>query len=193
MNERLDEFYLNQTNSLISGLTKKTREIRNQEKGKEVKIAKITAYDPSTFTLFVLTEPTFDFSVMAYNNDSDKWQTESLYTMQIRFKDLDLEIAEYGVSIGVSNMTLSNIKLQQFRDVLSRVDILVDCDCGSYNWTGHRYRLTQIGSAIFPQDIPDPVWRKRHGSKGGLCKHLAGMLKTIRFNAPVILKYIRGK
>ena len=187
--KRLHELTYNDLTGRVSSLTGKFRSERNAVKGREVTLAKLIDYDFGKNTLYALTDPTYNFNTDTFDNRSNQWQKDNSYTMQVQFIDMDGKLREIS-ALTDRDIDLRNIGLSDFRVMIKSMDIKVDCDCPSFNWQGHRYKLSNLNSAIYPTSTSDPVWGARH-SGGGLCKHLAGFLKVISFNAGGILKYIR--
>lgn len=181
---KLTEFTIDDFRKYVSPKTKHFRRLRKEEKGKEVKIARVIDYDFDRNILLIATEPTYDFNIMAYNpgEDGGKGHKETIYEIEIEFVDIDKW----------RDSPWSEIKLKEFKDILKVVDIKVNCTCFSFYWQSHRHEMTQLDSAIYPYNGTDTgVWKKRHSNKAGLCKHLSAILPILNFQAPAILKTIR--
>jgi len=196
--DSLKEFNVDQWGQFISSKTMKWRRERNSVRGKESSVSKLGDYDIKSHTATFMTEPTYTCSAEAFENGKFKGSPsrESMYLMQVQFQDLEKVMKSRFQGRGERSpdkASWKNVTLKMFRGMIREVDVKFDCSCLAFHWQGHRYNLSQIDSALFPTSIPDPIWGPRHNGDGGLCKHLAGLTRSIRFFAPIILKEIKQK
>lgn len=178
------EFTIDDFKPYVSSMTKKFRSERNKVKGREVNIAVLLDFDFGRSIAKFGTEGTFDFSVDTYERGRKTPQKGSFYIIEVKFVDLKKWITKDD---------WQTLTLKYFREVLDVVDLKFFCSCPSFLYQGHRYQLTQLDSAIYPISIADPIWGPRHDGSGGLCKHLVGITRMLRFSAPWLLKQLREK
>lgn len=70
----------------------------------------------------------------------------------------------------------------RFRDQVNLAiagDLEIHCTCPAFNWWGYRYIITQLGAAVYPQEIQPDV--RNPNRRGVICKHLATVLKVLPF------------
>jgi hypothetical protein len=166
-----------------SDLTKKFRKERNKVLGQEVKVVKLVDFDFNTNKAIFITQPTFLSQTQKVDQLTNTFSIDNVYTMEVEFVDLDKW----------KNSPWKDLTLREFREILSVCDVKLSCDCPAHTFQGHRYNLTQLDSAIYPLHIPDPVWRKKHDGKGGLCKHLLGLVNDFGMLASVVLGQIKKR
>lgn len=166
-----------------SDLTKRFRKERNKVLGQEVKVAKLVDFDFNTNRAIFITRPTFLSKAQTINPSTNTTSVDKMYTMEVEFMELEKW----------KDSPWKDLTLQEFRDILTACDVKLACDCPSHTFQGHRYNLTQLNSAIYPLNIPDPVWRQNHQGKGGLCKHLLGLVNDFGMMSSVILGQIKKR
>lgn len=89
---------------------------------------------------------------------------------------------------------LYNMSTSEFKEILGVCDIKFSCECEFFHWGGLAYMATELDSAIYPVDIPNPVWRTRTGySEPSLCKHLKGVLRLVKPNSSRILRALKDR
>jgi hypothetical protein len=178
------EFTLRDFQHQASDLTKKHRQIRNSKKGTENRTAKLVDFDTEKHHAVFLTEPTFSFHAQVVpEGHVERIKVDNLYKMELQFQDLDKW----------ADADWSTMTADKFKQILDVIDVKLDCDCMSFHYQGHRFNLSQLNSAIYPTSISDPIWGPRHQGRGGLCKHLLGLVNNIFFNSPVIFSMIKNK
>lgn len=62
---------------------------------------------------------------------------------------------------------------KMMKELLEVADVKLYDTTPAFQFQGFRYRLSQTGSSIFPEDRPDTVWRAKHGDAGLLDKHFS--------------------
>lgn len=182
LNELL-EFTIRDFKFQGSNLTKKFRKERNKVLGQEVKVAKLVDFDFNTNRAIFITKPTFLSQAQTINPSTNTASIDKTYTMEVQFIDLEKW----------KDSAWKDLSLKEFREILTACDVKLACDCPSHTFQGHRYNLTQIDSAIYPMNIPDPIWRQNHQGKGGLCKHLLGLVNDFGLMSSIILGQIKKR
>lgn len=177
----LQEFTIKDFKNASSSTTRTHRVVRNVVKGQEVRLAKAVDYDFNKNILVLLTPPTFKAPSPSISNGIGRPILKSLYMMQIQFVDLDKW----------KDKPWGEMTVKDFLDILKVCDIKMDCSDMSFQFQGMRYKLSRLKSAIYPTNIPDPVWGPRHQNKNGLCKHLLGLITDFEKMAPQILDKIK--
>lgn len=188
----LKEFSIDQWSKHISGVTRYYKNERNGILGQEKKVAKIFDYDPDTDILTLKTNPTYFSSTQGYNNKTNSWKRLRSYTVKIQFTDFK-KYTKQASEKQKRTINIWNLSPSTFRKILKVANIKVDCNCASFNWQGKRYRATKVDSAIYPQSISDPIWRKVHGGSDYLCKHLAGIVPIVLKASDKVLKLVQDK
>lgn len=194
---KFTEFTVDDFRKYVSPKTKHFQALRKKEKGNEIekkgggksknveaKIARVIDYDFDRNILLIATEPTYNFNIIAYDpgENGGSGHKDNIYEIEIQFIDIDKW----------RNSSWSEIKLQEFKDILKVVDIKLNCTCFAFYWQSHRHELTQLDSAIYEYNGTDTgEWKARHDGKPGLCKHLSAVMPILNFQAPAILKAIR--
>lgn len=177
------EFTLNDFNNYISKKTTKFRKERNAIKGPEVRRAILGDFDVNTNTATFLLEPTHSFASPGYPHGAKRPRRETAYEVEVQLVDLDKWYTG----------DWKDMPLSELRQILDVADLKLHCSCSAFLWQGHRYVLTTINSALYPLHISDPVWGPRHDFHNGLCKHLVGVVRMLKFSAPWLLREIKRK
>lgn len=190
--EALKEFNIQQWSKHISAFTNKHKNIRKKTVGEEKRVAKLVDYYFGRNIVVMKTVPTFFVPNDGYDNKNNKWKSYTRYTVMIEFTNINEYLKKAREKSG-RTINVWNLSETTFRRLIKASNIKVDCSDASYNFQGKRYRATQVNSSIYPQTIPDPVWRSVHGSSDYLCKHLASIIPLIEKSAGKILKLIQKK
>jgi hypothetical protein len=193
---KIEDVNIDQWSQFVSAKTRKWRNERNKVRGPESSVAKLGDYDLKTHTATFMTEPTYSGSAEAYENGATSPSRENMYLMDVQFVDMEKILSNRFSGKGErapEKKSWENVTLAMFRGMIREAEIKFNCSCAAFLWQGHRYQLSQVDSAIHKISIPDPIWGPRHNGDGGLCKHLMGLSRSIRFFTPVILKEIRRK
>jgi hypothetical protein len=82
-----------------------------------------------------------------------------------------------------------DIPLRQQVNLMVSGDLQVHCTCPAFNWWGYRYIVTQLGAALYPQNIRPDVRNPRE--QGIICKHLASVMRVLPFWMPDITRDLR--
>ena len=67
---------------------------------------------------------------------------------------------------------------KMMKELLEVADVKLYDTTPAYQYQGFRYRLSQLGSSIYPETRPDNFWRSKHGSQGLLDKHFSQLLDS---------------
>ena len=169
----------------ISALTKQFKKIRTKQIGAESRNAKLVDVKVNREDDYV--EFAFITIVTPYPNDKDHkygetdppdWDIDpnasKKYEMVIRVLDFFKWI----------DTTPNEIVNKDIEDALNVANIQLSCNCPSFNWQGFAHKLTGFDASIYPQTIADPIWSLRHNDDGLICKHLQGLLNSIKFYIP---------
>lgn len=116
--------------------------------------------------IYGMTEPDRDFDI--------KQNFEEIYIMQLKI----LNFFEW------LDTSSTNITKKDIEDVLEVADIQLFCDCPSYHWQGANYHMSINNASIYPTNIPPKHWDNYHDSDQYLCKHLGGLISSIKFFIP---------
>lgn len=174
----LYEYTLQDWKGQLTSVIKRTYADRKRIKGAIESSVQLISFNPKTGEGFYAVEPTKAFSNTKADEVTGQPQGDTnLYTVRMLLVDWDK---------WVPNKDWVNLSVEDYRDVISVVDIKWNCDCMSYHWTGLQYQQSQANAAIYPTNIPDKQWRARHikdsNNIPGICKHQAAVVaKALRY------------
>jgi len=166
-----------------SDLTKKFMKIRNKSTGTENRLTKLiqVVYQGDNLRFSFLTVPTNDNGSKEvkrdiYNTDP---RTGKLVIDKSKTYEMELEILDFKQWLDTYPKDYK-ITAKDIKEILEIAYVKVWSNDPSFTWQGVAFRLTQLDGAIYPVDIPDSVWRDKHGDSF-VTKHLAGLINGIGF------------
>lgn len=176
--------------AVMSDITSEYKKIRNQMIGYENRVTKLVDIEiniKDNYVIFYfLTEPTPMYpDNHIYKTTQPKknfaLKPDNTYTMLIKVLDFFdwLETSPHEITI------------DDIKDVLRVADVQVFSDDPSFHWQGMNYKLSQLGSSVYPTNIEDKVWGKRHKDNNFMSKHLGGLLDSIDFFIPQMASKFR--
>lgn len=124
---------------------------------------------------FHMTNPDNDFVL---NKNPDE-----IYTMQFRI----LRFFEW------LKTTPEDITNKDIEDVLEVADVQVWCSCPSMHWQGMNYILSSFDASLNPTNIAPKFWNKYHNDDNFVCKHLGGLINSIKFYIPQMRMMIKKR
>jgi hypothetical protein len=166
----------------ISDFTKYWKNERQRLKGTANKSAKLLEVEINKEEDWVefrfSSEPTYKFDTQVTVPEDMHFQSDNLYTEQIRF----LQFFEL---FDTEEYSIKNIK-----DALKTCDVKVWCDCPSFHWQGDNFVISQFDASIHPTDIVPKHWNKYHNDDNFVCKHLSMILSQIEFFIPIMASMV---
>ena len=171
-------------NQGTSDFTMKFRKQRNKSTGMEVRLAKLkdAVIDGNgNITYYWETPATKEgedpnapkFKVDPARQFEIEPNPEKKYTLAIQIVDFMKWIDTQPEG---KELTSRDIK-----DVLEVSYVKVFNTAPSFHWQGMNYRASQMDASVYPTDIGDPQWRKKHGDYSFLDKHLTGLINSMAF------------
>jgi len=171
----LKEFTIVDFKGQASAITKKARRDRKTKLGEEKLI--LSSFRDSILSVKVL--PTNGGTVSVMYDAGNRQSSAKFYVVKIKFLDFSKWIPNR-----------KKATPQEFKDILKVMDVKLNCSCPALHFQGFRWKLSQLQSALYPTNIPDPHWNKYH--KGGLiCKHLYVVLNRFFTNSDQVLRFIK--
>lgn len=179
----------------MSTFTLRHRKIRNakpagQQESKVAKLidAKVESNDvtfifktPATQNIYpnshkyMKTDPNQSFDL--HNN------TKKLYTIEFKIIDFFKWV----------DTAPSEISVKDIEDTLEVAYIKLFCNCGSFHWQGSNYNLSVNNASIYPTNIPPDHWNDYHNADQYVCKHVGGIINSIKFFIPQMRQKIIKK
>lgn len=178
----LQEYSLQDLRGYISHITAKYRRERDSLRGQELRVAKLAYLDPETNTGAWYSVPTHQQRPVKVVTRGYSVSSAGLYTMLVQW-NFDPEVSG----------EWRDMEIDAFNKIILETDVKLWCSCMAFLWQGMAFKLTKLGSAVYPQPIPDPVWGPRHHDDNITCKHLTGLIDAFFTRPGDILREIHLK
>lgn len=127
---------------------------------------------------------TIDSSYKLYKGDKSEVNPQSNFSLRKnRAKVYEVSIKILDFFDWLSIFEGDKITRKEVKEILEVSDVQVFSNSPAMHWQGMNFNLSLLDASMYPTNIPNKVWGKKHGDPNGyfLSKELAGILATIDF------------